>query len=174
MNKKGLEQVISVYWFAILIIVAGGIFAMVYTFYNSPYDIREVEATFLANKISSCLSENGKLNLELNTDGVFNESFKNNFLDKCSINFDVEKDFEEKNQFYVKINFFKLEDLGDSIFEISEGNKNLESNCEIQEDEEHEKLAKCMEKNFYSLDNKNNQYIIKILSVVRKTEKNVK
>jgi len=44
----------------------------------------------------------------------------------------------------------------------------------IQEEEEYERLAKCVDKSFYSLDELGSQYIIKILVVVRKLEKNVK
>ena len=42
MNRRG-EKYLSVYWFVILAIVAGGIIAMVFVFYGKPYDIREIE-----------------------------------------------------------------------------------------------------------------------------------
>ncbi len=50
-NKRG-DKILSLYWFAVLIIVAGGIFGMVYVFYGSPYDVREIEANVLLNKIT--------------------------------------------------------------------------------------------------------------------------
>ena len=173
MNKYGTDKILSVYWFGILIIVAGGIFAMVYTFYHHPYDVRELEANTMANKVADCLSSNGKINLNILDDA---ENFllnNDSFLEICNLNFEVEKKWEDEPQYYVEINFYKIENIDNPIFEISNGNKNLISSCVIQ-DEEYEKLAKCVEKRFYSLAGNNNQYLIKILSIVRKTEKNVK
>ncbi len=172
MNKVGADKMISVYWFVILLLVAGGIFAMVYVFYHQPYDVRELEANIMINKVADCLSSNGMLNYELIKDAEFSKEFKTNFLKKCHFNFDVEEKWES-TQYYIEINFYKIEDSEKSVFEISEGNKNLISSCETQEDKEYDLLAKCVEKRFYSLEG-NNQYLIKILSVVRKTEKNAK
>lgn len=173
MNKYGTDKIISVYWFGILIIVAGGIFAMVYTFYHHPYDVRELEANIMINKIADCLSSEGKINLNILDD---TEKFllnNDNFLEICNVNFDVEKKWEDEPQYYVEINFYKPGDTDNPIFEISNGNKNLISSCIIQ-NEEYEKLARCVEKRFYSLTENNNQYLIKILSIIRKSEKNVK
>src|SRR3989338_10868548 len=75
-NRKGAEKIISIYWFAILIIIAGAVVAMVSLFYGTPYDVRDAEANILVNKVSNCLSENGKLNKELfNEDKKFNENY---------------------------------------------------------------------------------------------------
>ena len=60
-NKTGADKILSVYWFAILFIVASGIFAMVYVFYNSPFDVRNAEADALGNQIASCILQNGKI-----------------------------------------------------------------------------------------------------------------
>lgn len=169
-NKKGTNKILSIYWFAILILIAGGIFAMVYTFYNRPYDVRELEANVMANKIADCLSNKGYLEKE-----IFNGNFllnEDNFLEKCNLNFNIEERWEEP-QYYTKVSFYNLADMDTSIFDVANGNKNLISSCEIQKDKEYEKLARCVERRFYSLDEENNQYLIKILSVVRKTEKNV-
>ena len=51
MNKKGGDKIISVYWFAIIFIVATGIVYMVLSFYGKPYDIREIEVDLLTDKI---------------------------------------------------------------------------------------------------------------------------
>ena len=173
MNKLGTDKIISVYWFAILCLVAGGIFAMVYTFYHNPYDIRELEADIMVNQIANCLSWEGYLREE-----VFNgETFilnEENFLEQCHLNFEAEGDWKT-GQYYAEVNFYNgVKNLDNPIFKISKGNKNLISNCEIQKDKEYERLAKCVEKRFYSLDKDDNQYLIKVLSVVKKTEKNVK
>ncbi|MEJ2497249.1 MAG: hypothetical protein P8Y43_07230 [Sulfurovaceae bacterium] len=80
MNKKGTDKLLSMYWFLILFLVAGGIFAMVTVFYSSPYDVREIEAEILADKTLDCISYTGKLSsFVLNDSGEFNEDFKKNF-----------------------------------------------------------------------------------------------
>lgn len=168
-NRKA-DKILSVYWFAILIIVSGGIFAMVYTFYGAPYDVREIEATLLMNRIADCISYAGKMNAELISSGKFNQ--ENNFLDKCHLNFNTTEWGEE--QYYAEINFYKLENVNSPVFSVKKGNSKWLPSCSLQENKNEEKLAQCSEKSFYSLDNLNNQYIIKILSVVRKSEKNVK
>jgi len=171
MNKTGTNKILSIYWFVILIIVAGGVFAMIYIFYGPSFDVRELEASILADKIADCLSEGGRINLDLLNQGSFNEDFKNSFLSECTLNFDDE--YWKEEQYYVEINFYKPDNLKKSIFNISKGNVKCKANCKLQEEKKYEKLPVCIEKRFYSLDEKNVQYLIKILSVVRKTEKNV-
>lgn len=169
-NKKG-DKILSVYWFAILLLVAGGLFAMVYVYYGSPYDIRETEANILMNNVADCVSYAGKLKEGLVSEGKFSEDFKNNLLRECNLNF---KTTEQEEQYYVELNFYKVEDLSKSPFLMSAGNSKWKSQCGIQNDKGEEKLPKCIEKSFYSLDYANNQYITKILAVVNNGEKNVK
>jgi len=165
MNKKATEKILSVYWFAILIIVAGGVFAMVYTFYHQPYDVREIEANLMINKVADCLSKGGKLDSYV----IFDQGFSEDFLDTCNLIFDTEQaEWGDIPQYYLQVNFYKTEDEETSVFEIAEGNKNFLSSCDM----EGEKLATCAEEEFYSLGDQ--PYLIKILSIVRKTEKNVK
>ena len=170
MNKRGAEKIISLYWFAILIIVAGGIFAMVYVYYGSPYDVREVEAGILIDRVADCISYEGVINSRIIEGVNFNEDFKNNFLDECYLN--LEEDGEL--QYYVEVDFYKFPDVENSVYNIQKGNSNWKSSCVIQEDEEYEKLAKCVDRSFYSLDEGGSQYIIKILGVVGKSDQNVK
>lgn len=169
-KNKRADKILSIYWFAILIITAGGIFAMVYTFYGSPYDVREIEANLMINRIADCVSYAGKMNADLISNGEFNK--ENNFLNKCHLVFSSDEWDEE--QYYAEINFYKIQDIDSPVFSVNKGNNKWLPSCELQENKEQERLAKCVEKSFYSLDNLNNQYIIKILSVVRKSEKNVK
>ena len=173
-NKKAMEKMLSAYWFVILIIVSGGIFAMVTVFYGHPSDIREIEANILLNKIADCLSQQGRINQDLLSQGNFNQDFKNNFLKKCTLNFAVEKNWDVP-QYYIEINFYNISNLKKSVFTISEGNKNIKEDCKTKKEEEnYQKLSKCIEKSIYALDENHNQHIIKILSVVNKAEKNVK
>lgn len=168
-TKKG-DKIISVYWFAVLIIVAGGIFGMVYVFYGTPYDIRELEANLLINKIADCVSYAGRINSNLISESGFNKDF--NLSSDCNLILTTAE--WEEGQYYAQVDFYTISNANSPIFNITQGNSNLLTSCEIQEDKEYSKLAKCADGSFYSLDNSNNQYIIKILTSVRKAEKNVK
>jgi hypothetical protein len=173
MNKQGSEKYLSPYWFAILAIVAGGIFAMVYIFYGTPYDVRTLEANLLLNKVADCISYAGKINVNL----IFNGTSKfqksgEDFLKDCHINFDTTEWKEQ--QYYAEVNFYKISNLTNPILSIKAGNKNWVADCEIQKDEIQENLPQCTQQSFYSIDDSENQYIIKILTIVRKSEKNVK
>jgi hypothetical protein len=167
MNIRG-EKLISVYWFVILFLVAGGIVAMVFIFYGTQYDVREVEATIMINQISDCISREGILN-----ENIFEETYRNNFLENCHLTFETEEIWKDIGQYYFEVQIFEIGNLDNAKIKFGEGNLNLLSSCEIA-NEDYEKLAKCNEKKFYSVGKNNEQYLIKILSIVRKSEKNVK
>ena len=177
-NKKGAEKILSIYWFVILIIIAGAVVAMVSLFYGTPYDVRDAEANIMVNKIADCLSENGKINQELfNKSKNFNEDF--NLKEKCSFVFET-KLKNELEEYFLKADFYDLNNgpegvsPGVKVFSISEGNYNLYADCKIDLEGKYKRLSKCVDRDFYSLDDSNNVYKINILSVIRKTEKNVK
>lgn len=169
MNKYGTDKLLSVYWFTILFIVAAAIVSMTIIFYGKPYDIRELEANALINHVADCLSESGYLKENILED----EDFKNNFLENCDLNFNVEDTYNwrEQGQYYLGVDIFQEENL---VFNITEGNKNIISSCGVESEIEEEKIAKCVEREFYSLTPIGDVYLVKILSIVRKTEKNVK
>ncbi len=168
-NKKA-DKIISVYWFAILFIVAAAIVYMVISFYGEPYDIREAEAHALTNKVAGCLSEAGYLK-----EGVLNEDFRENFMEECKLNFEVEDvySWREQEQYYVEINFYDFLTM-EEIHEIKEGNEALKTDCELKG----KTFPVCLNRSFYALSKKDQdqdqeQYQINILSIVRKTDKNV-
>ncbi len=160
-----MEKMISIYWFAILILVAVGIASMVFMFYSHPYDVREAEAIALTERVADCMIEGGKLKQEF-------LNFNGDLLKKCHITFDVEKELE-KGQYFLGVDIL---DLGsrNSINKINEGNPTIKTHCSPQAEEEIQQLSTCIETEIYSIDNSNKQYLIKILSIVRKTQKNVK
>ncbi|SRR6056297_3025042 len=171
-SKKG-DKLISVYWFAILVIVAGGIVMMVNSFYSSPYDVREIEAEILATKVADCIYPGGEMNKMLTSPtGTFRESFKDDFMDICSLNFDVEGEFQRPD-YYVEVGFYLDGNLDRKKFEIIEGNLNWKEDCNLDGGKQ-EKLVKCVEKEFYAADSTKNIYLVKILSIVGKAEQNVK
>ena len=162
-NRKGTDKLISVYWFAILFIVAAAIAYMALSFYGEPYDARKLEVNILTNQVADCLSEAGYLK-----EGIL-ERMETDFLETCDLNFEVEE-YEKWNddQFYVEIVIYDF-DTGEQISEISEGNQNLKLDCEIDD----KNFPFCLDRKFYVIDDEDNQYIVNILSIVRKTEKNV-
>jgi hypothetical protein len=165
-NKKGGDRIISVYWFAILFIVAAAIVYMVFVFYGGPYDVRELEADILTDKIANCISEGGYLK----ENALGNSAFAENFLEECGISLEVEDAYGwgEQEQYYLKSDFYNFGEE-QIIFEISKGNSDLEDFCGLKG----EGLPFCLERSFYVVDRETNDaYTIKILSVIRKTEKN--
>lgn len=162
---------LSVYWFLIIFISAAAIVYMVFLFYNHPYDVRELEANVLANKVADCVSRGGEL-----VPGIFDENrsdlSKDNFWENCGITFDNENVKEGGDpQYYSSVQFYDIK--GVEFFGRFKGNLNLLSSCELQQDKEYEKLATCVEKRLYVVEY-GEQYLVRILSIVRKTEKNVK
>ena len=172
-NKRGEEKIISVYWFVILLLVATGVVIMVNVFYGSPYDIRLIEAEILSEKVANCIEEGGEINPDLMTsEGRFREEFGDNFLDYCDITFKTQSEFEE-GQYYIEINFAEKRNPGKILFGIFEGNPNFKGDCDL-DGKKHKKLAQCVQKEFFSLGEKEKIYSIKITSIVRKIEQNVK
>ncbi|MCK5043898.1 hypothetical protein KAR52_02765 [Candidatus Pacearchaeota archaeon] len=172
-NKKGTDKIISMYWFVILFLVAAAIVYMAAIFYGEPYDVREIEAHILANQIANCVAEGGYLKENI----LFDEEFKNNFLEQCDLNFNVEDVYgwKELEQYYLKIEFYTFDpnmqdNLGDLKFDFFEGNINLKDDC----DRMGRNFPICVERSFYTLGKDNQKYAVKILSIVRKTEKNVR
>lgn len=161
-DKKGGDKIISVYWFVILFLVTGAIIYMISSSY-SPYDVRKIEADIMINKIADCLSQDRKLNLNINQE---------NFGQQCRINFDSE--FEGQGEYYVEVNFtdFKTEEPLYFDNEIKYGNVNLKESLKV--------VSKSNSfthsfKSFYVLnEDESKEVIVNIISIVRKTEKNVK
>ena len=150
------DKIISVYWFAILLIIAGAVVYMTFLFYGNPYDVRETELNILSNQIADCLAVGGKLKTEV-VSGLSN----NNFLQICNLNLNVEENYgwKEQEQYYIEI-----PSLGISI-----GNINLNSECNLRGS-----YPLCLEKFFYASDVEGNVQKIIIKTSIRKIEKNVK
>jgi len=160
-GKKGAEKILSIYWFLILVIIAGGIFSMVYVFYGHPYDFRDLEARALTNQIADCISDGGQIKPSINISNI-------NLLEDCNLNFN-DLSYTEV-QYYSRLELYNPD--SQKISESSAGNSNLESSCELSS-EDYKKLARCNTEQLYSTIN-GQGITIKILSIVRKSEKNTK
>lgn len=159
-NKRANEQVMSLYWFAVLFIVAGAIAFMVVSFYGEPFDVRNVEANLLSNHIADCIASGGEMNFELN------EINSENVLELCEINLNVEEIYNwEDDQIYFKISFIDYEN-SNIISEVEQGNSNFVEFCN-----KGNKNPVCVEKTFFALDN-GEEVLVKVFTGIRKTEKN--
>ena len=175
MNKKGTDKVLSVYWFAMLVLIAGGIVAMAILFYGPPSDVREIEGNLMINKVANCLSDSGVLSEGLFLESNFNSEFS--IMKNCNLNFETEYEINER-QYYLEVLFYDL-NSGAKVFELipEEGNRNFKADCEIGKGEkEYRRLVRCVENKFYSVnkDNLNEVYEINVLSAIGKGNKNVK
>ena len=166
-----MDKVISVYWFVILAMIAAAVVIMTAAFYNAPYDVREVEARLLTNKIADCISKGGEVSNYV-YGGVFKQEFSDKILEICGINLEVEDTFSE-TQYYINVRFYSANDPTTLIFGVEKGNLNYISSCNIQDDEEFKKLAQCYEGKFYAVKG-SEQFLIKITTAVGKSIKNVK
>jgi hypothetical protein len=162
-SKKGSDKIISVYWFAILFIVAGAIVYVVSIFYGQPYDVRSTEAEILIDKVADRLSSEGYLIDDWKT---LNDD---NFLERSRLTFSTEDDFGwNADQHYLEIEISEFGNTANALKEISVGNENLKTFCTSSG----ESLPHCLQRSFYVLDREYNSYEVNILSIVRKTEKN--
>jgi len=179
-NKRGTDKLLSIYWFVMLTLIAGGVFAMVYVFYGPPYDVREIESEILAERIADCISKQGTIDSDFFIDKKFNPAISESFTERCNFNFDVEKGYgngdTEQIQYFYEVEFYAIKDLVNPSFSLNDGNSNWKGDCFIKKEnkKEYARLAKCKEKRFYALGEDGDQYLIKILSVIGKSEKNVK
>lgn len=165
-RKKGAEKIMSVYWFAILFIVAAAIVYMVAAFYGKPYDVRNTEAELLADKIADCVSYAGYMR-----DGVMTQDFKTNLLQNCNITFNVEDQFgwKQQEQYFLEIDFYDFGSYpGQSVFNASAGNSNLKDLCSLNGG----KLPLCLSRQMYVIDKQGKQYIVNIFTIIGKVEKN--
>ncbi len=165
MNSRGTDKIISIYWFAILFLVAAACVYLVYSFYGKPYDIREIEANFLINKIVDCISDNGILKLE-----TLDSS---SFLENCHLTFEVE-DFSGWNgdQIYAEIflcEFDISQGQGPCISKLNLGNQNIKSDCNLNSGGNY---PFCLNRSSYFIDAGQKKHSTKIFVGVRKTEKN--
>ncbi|HOW36705.1 MAG TPA: hypothetical protein PLK34_00435 [Candidatus Pacearchaeota archaeon] len=195
-NKKGSEKTLSVYWFLILGIVAGGIFYLVAIFYGAPYNFRYLERDVLMDKVADCLVPKGYIlpDVVLAEDkGLNNE----NFLEKCHLKFSFEyqKEINEPVQYFVGVEVFSADSLKEyyqtfvpsknsdedvdlaqekiqtileeePIKEIFVGNLNLRSVSELERNSQRNSRI------LYAVSEEGHFYLIKISAIVGNFKKN--
>ncbi len=144
-KKKGADQILTVYWFVIIFIVAGAVVYMAYLFYGSPFDARNIEGSLLGNQIANCLTNKGYI-----IDQAFLPDFQNNFLQDCHLNFSTEdfSDWKTNTQYYAQVVVYKFNsnaqqqsygesdssissNIGNQVLTVSAGNINLKTAWEL-------------------------------------------
>jgi hypothetical protein len=174
-NKKADERLLSVYLFIIYAIVSIGFVSGVLLFHGAGLDIRVAEAGVLSDKIIDCLVKGGVL-----INPVLNESL-NNTLDieeLCNFDFrDNSESYGGSEQMGARISVFGFGSCSKNGDEVScnDLKKTLTIGRDdffIYCDERGDKIPKCSEKWMYVLNEKGEKLMLKILSVVRKVEKN--
>jgi hypothetical protein len=144
----------------------------VFTFYNHPYDVRELEANILMSKVADCISEHGVIKKEIiNDKGEFQKDFD---MEKvCNLNFNA-PDFsgEIHGQYYALITF--NDNNENFLFDKEGGDNYLRTLCFAKgKVEGGVVLPGCVKGNLFAIDLTGKQYSIEILSGVSKSTKNV-
>ena len=174
-DKRGDERILSIYLFIIYIIVSIGVVSGVLLFHGAGLDIRIVEAGVLSDKIINCLVEEGELK-----DEILEEDF--DLTSFCKINLkDNSASYDGEVQLGVGVELF---DFNSCVKEEIEGEteisctNNLRNKIEVGRNDyfgfcelEGDKIPKCSEKYIYVLNN-GDEIMLKVLSAIRKVEKN--
>ena len=151
-NKKGMnkraEKLLSIWWFFVLGVVAGGIVIGVLIYSAGEIDVKEVEAEILVEKIIGCLTDNGYL--------IDFRGF--NIFDDCGLD---EDSFAKGSDFYFNVSIYDGEEI---IYNFNEGDFSFEKNCEIKKKVRTKHFPECVERteNVLSLDNKNLKIVSRI------------
>lgn len=85
-NKGGIGRIVVwFFYFIVIIIVVSWIVVVVASFYSKQYDIRQVEASMLANKLMRCIME----------DGLIQKADLGNIFKNCDLNLNAEEYYIE-------------------------------------------------------------------------------
>jgi len=99
MDKKGLQEYLSVWWIVLIVLSIGGVVVAVAVFYSADLDTRKFEADILNGKIEECIFQKGSLR-----EGVLGADF--DVFSECGLSEDV---FDDGSVFYFEVNFFDFD-----------------------------------------------------------------
>lgn len=149
-DKKGVEKLISVWWFFVLFIIGLGIVFGVMIYYSAETVVKKIEAESLYQRIFDCLVNNGYLNQR-----IFENSF--NVFEGCGLNPDV---FGKGSLFYFKVSVYNENSL---INEKAYG-ASFEKECQIVEKVAAKRYPECSIRNQTVLDDKGKEIKLVILT----------
>lgn len=153
MNKKGGEEVLSLWWFLVFALIGVAIISGVIIYYSVIVDVRQIEADILADRIINCIVKDGNIK-----DFMQKNDF--DFFSECGIN------KETKDYYYAKIIVYdsascKIEEQSQKSeincqnelksFDVMKA-KNFQDYCDLQKESRQNKLPQCVEKFVYVFD----------------------
>lgn len=148
-NKKGIEKMMTIWWFFIWVVIIVAVVVNVAIFVNRDIDYRHVDATILGNKISLCINQE-KVDL-------FQENVKENFVKNCNFYDDAFQNGDHAVKIIIYDGDKKIEP------EITIGATDMFKQCEIKENSNAKQYPECAIKSiFFTKGDKN--YVIDIIT----------
>jgi len=149
MNKRGSEQVFSIWYFFCLIFIGSGAIIILIDYVGEPIDVNAVEASILENKIMSCITEQGFL-----VEGIFSDSF--DAYSFCHLNQNVDRN--KGGSFYFEANF--TNETGQQIRakKLILGNTAYATDCDVSKEKVAKYYPDCIYRNesYFYLDSAGN------------------
>lgn len=140
-HKNASSELLSIWWFFVLVIIAVGIVLGVTIFYGAKIDVRAIEAETLTNKLGDCMIGNGELKFpifQINSD-IFNF---------CSLNKEM---LNDSGNYYISI----IAKKGSETVSLKYGNYGFEKDCLIAEAmREAKNYPRCSKKSFSGFNDK--------------------
>lgn len=149
MNKKGDEKYLSPWNVLVWIIMVGTIVIGLGIFNSASTDVRPEEARILALRIADCIVEENHLIAEITEDFNIHQA--------CNLNKEM---ISPSGDFYISITLKDLYTKQETSEKFTLGDKDLEFQCAIKEDEEN--FAACHTELVYAKNSKNQEIIIEI------------
>jgi hypothetical protein len=151
LNSKKSE-LLSLWWFVVLIFIGIGIVAGTFLFYSEKIDVRATQSEVIAAKILGCISQAGVLDSKI---------FKSDFdiFSFCSID---KKTFLNSGSYVLRI-LIKPEDSSKNLIQILGGNNGLVANCALGNSLQAKNYPRCIEKKLDFVDSQGNFFEVNIL-----------
>ncbi len=165
-GTRGDERLLSLYWFIMFIIIAIAVVSGVVLFYSYPFDVRPAEANLLADKILTCIVNQGYIKQQF-----LKPAAELSLFDVCGI---ASQDathlaYQERRQYGAEL---KIQ--GESV--LSDGDVRLLRECDIAVVKRN--IPICVERNLtvLALTNGDREELVQltITTAVRKIEQNGK
>ena len=161
-DKRAGEKILSVWWIFVLVVIGGAIVIGVLIYYNADFNIKELEADILAERIVRCLVQNGYLRQDF-----LQENF--DIFKECRLKKEM---FEKESNFYFKIS--AQNETGLLRENIIEGDASFEKNCEISGTLKAKHFPKCSYKNERVLYYENNNLKEAKLKIIAGSNQEIK
>jgi len=128
-NKKAATKLLSIWWFAILLIIAVGIIIGTSIFFSKKIDVRLLESDIIAAKLTDCVIDaRGVIDLEaLN---LKDDAAKGSFLEKCGFNSEI---ISSSSDYFARINLYEAgsNPPKEIMSPIYFGNSAFEGDCPV-------------------------------------------